>query len=139
MKKLFAGLFALSLAFVFVSAGTALAGGDAAKGEVIFKKGTAKVALNGKKVNNKCKTCHKLTEKKKVGPGLKGVTKRRSEAWLVKWLSDPQKTWKENDKETQDLKKWKKGRDKKPKTAMKIKLTSEQVADVIAFLKKNDG
>jgi len=129
MKKVVVGMMAVCLTLVFGFAGTALAGGDPAKGEAIFK---------GKR---KCKTCHKLTEKKKVGPGLKGVSNRHTDAWFKKWLANPQKTWEENDPETQKLKQWKKGRAKKKKTAMKFKppLSEAEIEDVIAFFKKNDG
>ncbi|VAX25007.1 hypothetical protein MNBD_NITROSPINAE02-261 [hydrothermal vent metagenome] len=128
MRKLVVAMVTVALTVVFGLAGTALAG-DPGKGEEIFK---------GKR---KCKTCHKLTAKKKVGPGLKGVTDRRSEGWLKKWLTNPQATWVENDAETQKLKEWKKGRKKAKKTTMKFKLplSPTDVEDVIAFLKKNDG
>lgn len=130
MEKHARKILAIVFAMLFSIATVAMAGGDATNGEKIF---------NDKK--KKCKTCHKLTEKKKVGPGLKGVTKKRSEAWLAKWLKDPQKTWEENDAETQDLKKWKKSRTGKKKTTMKgyKKLTDQEIDDLIAFLKKNDG
>ncbi len=84
---------------------------------------------------------NKLTEKKKVGPGVRDVTKRRSEEWLTKWIKDPQATREENDAETRKLRKWKKGLEKSKKTKMKIKkkLTVQEVTDLIAFLKKNDG
>lgn len=48
---------------------------DAGKGEEIFEK--------------KCKTCHRLTDEGKTGPGLADVTKRRTVEWLNKWLSNP--------------------------------------------------
>lgn len=50
---------------------------DVERGKAFFKK--------------KCKNCHKITEQVLVGPGLKGVTKRRSEEWLVKWLGSSKK------------------------------------------------
>lgn len=88
----------------------------------------------------KCKLCHNLTDKKKVGPGLKGVTERHSERWLKLWLADPQKMWEGDDPETVQLKKWNPARTKKPKTAMKInKLKDKEITDIIAFFKKNDA
>lgn len=114
---------------VFGFASGAYAGGDPIIGEKIY---------NSKKA--KCKVCHALTAKKKIGPGLASVTNRRSEAWLVKWMHDPQRVWKENDKETREMRKWKKGRGKAKMTTMKMpKLTESEVADLIAFLKRNDG
>tara|TARA_B100001964_G_scaffold144619_1_gene159280 strand:+ start:557 stop:793 length:237 start_codon:yes stop_codon:yes gene_type:complete len=77
----------LALLIVLVSTGMAAGAGDAVNGAKLWKM-------------KKCNNCHKLTEKKKVGPGVKGVTKKRSEGWQTKWLKDPQATWEENDAET---------------------------------------
>jgi cytochrome c2 len=52
------------------------AGGDAAKGETIFK--------------NNCSSCHNVTAEKSVGPGLKGISERRELPWLVKWINNSQ-------------------------------------------------
>ena len=73
-------VFAMLITFSFSA--VAVAGGDATNGEKLFN---SKIY--------KCKVCHKLTAKKKVGPGLKGVTSSRSEDWLTKWLTDPTNTW----------------------------------------------
>jgi len=51
-------------------------GGDAAKGESIFKK--------------ECAQCHSVTSEKVVGPGLKGATSRNNLAWLTKWVKNSQ-------------------------------------------------
>jgi cytochrome c2 len=51
-------------------------GGDAAKGETIFK--------------NNCAQCHAPTEERVVGPGLKGVSSRHDMAWLTKWIHNSQ-------------------------------------------------
>ncbi len=128
MKKGMSRIIMFALSILFVSAGMAAGGGNATNGERLWK-------------SRKCNNCHKLTEKKKVGPGVKGVTKRRSEGWLIKWLKNPQLTWEENDAETRKLRKWKKGLEKAKKTKMRIKkkLTDQEVSDLIAFMKKNDG
>ena len=39
----------------------------------------------------RCSACHSLDEKDGLGPGLKGVTKKRDHVWLVKWLKEPDK------------------------------------------------
>ncbi len=53
--------------------------------EVAADPGAAGEALfNGKG----CMACHQLTDVKGVGPGLKGVTTRRTEDWIKKWLKD---------------------------------------------------
>jgi len=112
--------FALVIAFGL--GGLAFAG-DAGNGKKLF---------NGK---GKCKTCHKTSAKKKVGPGLKGIMSRVDEAWMKKWLHDPQGTWAANEGYTAELRK-KLKKTKKKKTAMKIKkLSDSEIADIIAYLK----
>lgn len=36
----------------------------------------------------KCQACHKLTDEKLVGPGWKGVTKRRSPEWIMNMITN---------------------------------------------------
>lgn len=52
------------------------AGGDAAKGKELF--------------STLCQQCHAVTDEKVIGPGLKGIKSRRDEAWLIKWIKNPQ-------------------------------------------------
>ena len=40
---------------------------------------------------SKCLACHSVGQGKKLGPDLAGVTKRRSDDWLSKWLKSPEK------------------------------------------------
>ncbi|KAA0990209.1 c-type cytochrome [Dyadobacter aurulentus] len=68
-----------NLAFAQDSTATAAApagGGDAAKGETLFK--------------NNCAQCHAVTDERVVGPGLKGVSGRHDFAWLAKWVRNSQ-------------------------------------------------
>ena len=51
-------------------------GGDAAKGEALFK--------------NNCAQCHAVTDERVVGPGLKGASGRHDMGWLVKWVKNSQ-------------------------------------------------
>lgn len=37
----------------------------------------------------KCSACHKVTDEKVVGPGLKGVTKRRTPEWIMNQITNP--------------------------------------------------
>jgi cytochrome c2 len=50
-------------------------GGDAAAGAALFKQ--------------KCTSCHAL-DRQVVGPALKGISGRRSEEWLIKWVKNSQ-------------------------------------------------
>jgi nitrite reductase (NO-forming) len=53
---------------------------------------TDPAAIKGKQdFESKCLACHSIGQGKKLGPDLLGVTKRRSEAWLVKWMKSPEK------------------------------------------------
>ena len=109
MRKIIA--LAATVTILSASAGMAFAG-DAKKGKKLFKK--------------KCKACHTLTDKKKVGPGMKGVVGRVSEmagtldeAGLHAWIKDS------------------KAVNKKSKMAKlyKTKLKDDQIADIIEYLK----
>jgi hypothetical protein len=37
----------------------------------------------------KCFSCHKVTDEKLVGPGWAGVTKRRTPAWIMNFITNP--------------------------------------------------
>lgn len=51
----------------------------------------AALAAKGKEiVDVKCTSCHNMTEERKVGPGWKGVTDRRSAAWVMNFIMNPQ-------------------------------------------------
>lgn len=57
-------------------------------GKVAFD---AALAAKGKEiVDVKCTSCHNMTEERKVGPGWKGVTDRRSAAWVMNFIMNPQ-------------------------------------------------
>jgi nitrite reductase (NO-forming) len=40
---------------------------------------------------SKCMACHSVGQGRKLGPDVLGVTRRRSDAWLAKWLRAPEK------------------------------------------------
>lgn len=48
-------------------------------------------AVKGKlNFESKCLACHSVGKGDKLGPDMLNVTKRRTDAWLAKWLKDPQ-------------------------------------------------
>jgi len=48
-------------------------------------------AIQGKQsFETKCFACHSIGHGRKLGPDLAGVTKRRTDAWLTKWLKSPE-------------------------------------------------
>lgn len=60
---------------------------------------TTHAQKNGKSIyENRCASCHKLSNKELVGPGLANVNKRRDQEWLVKFIRNSQKLIKEGDK-----------------------------------------
>jgi nitrite reductase (NO-forming) len=51
---------------------------------------TDPVAVKGKLAfDSKCLACHSIAGGDKLGPDVFGVSKRRSEAWLTRWLKNP--------------------------------------------------
>jgi len=68
---------ALALAFALGLPGPAFAGGDAVRGKEIF--------------DTVCQYCHRADDyDEKFGPGLKGIGERVGDAWLDRWLADPE-------------------------------------------------
>lgn len=53
--------------------------------------------------NNNCAACHSTSDETLVGPGLKNISERRSFQWIVKWIHNPQKVLKSNDKYANEL------------------------------------
>jgi nitrite reductase (NO-forming) len=53
---------------------------------------TESEAAQGKlNFESKCLACHTVCQGKKLGPDMVGVTKRRTEDWLTRWLKSPEK------------------------------------------------
>ena len=53
---------------------------------------TDPAAVRGKlSFDSKCLACHSIGGGDKLGPDLYGVSKRRKDAWLAKWLKSPEK------------------------------------------------
>lgn len=48
----------------------------------------ALVAKGAAVVDVKCSSCHKMTDEKLVGPGWKGVTERRTPAWILNFITN---------------------------------------------------
>ncbi|NUM51759.1 MAG: cytochrome c [Flavobacteriales bacterium] len=48
------------------------------------------MATKGEAISGtKCTSCHKLSEEKLVGPGWKGVTKKRELYWIMNFITNP--------------------------------------------------
>lgn len=92
-----------------------------------------KVASQGKVLfEAKCSACHKATEKKVVGPGLKGVTQRRQAAWILNMITNPIEMTK-SDPTAKDLL-------ATHLTQMTFQdVSDEQAKQILEFLRHNDS
>jgi mono/diheme cytochrome c family protein/cbb3-type cytochrome oxidase subunit 3 len=64
----------------------------------LFSSAFALAQGNGEKLfKQNCSSCHQVSTKKLVGPGLLDITKRRSENWLISFIKDSQKLIKSGD------------------------------------------
>lgn len=74
----------LALFSAFALAGTALAeGGSGAEGKILFEQ--------------KCTSCHTLGAGARVGPDLNGVLQRRTEEWILRFVTRPDRMIAEKD------------------------------------------
>jgi hypothetical protein len=91
-----------------------------------------KIADQGKIIfTSKCSACHKPTDKKVVGPGLKGVTQRRQAAWILNMITNPLEMTK-TDPTAKDLL-------ATHLTQMTFQdVSDEQAKQILEFLRKND-
>lgn len=82
-----------------------------------------------------CRTCHKTTAKKLIGPGLENLMLRHSEEWVKLFITDPQKTWEMDHPETIDLKKRVRGMKMQYARCRKAPMAEETKDDLIDFFK----
>lgn len=92
--------------------------GDIANGKVLF--------------DTKCVACHKASDEKLIGPGLKDVTNRRTEEWIKKMVKDPADMLVNDEEAKKLLEEY-----KIPMTP--LGLTDNEINDVYAYLKSNDN
>jgi cytochrome c2 len=82
----------------------------------------------------KCSICHTIGGGNKIGPDLKGITNTRSSEWLIRFISDPEKMYKEGDLAAVKLRQQYKGM-KMPT----LKLTEQELSNILAYLKSKDA
>lgn len=70
-----------------------------------------------------------------VGPGLSGVTKRRTEEWMDKWIASPKAVIESKDPTAVELR----GGFKILMPTLPAMADSQSRKSVIEFLKENDG
>lgn len=59
----------------------------------------AKADQGGELYKKHCATCHAITSKVLVGPGLEGITDKRENEWLFNWIQNPMKMVNEGDEQ----------------------------------------
>lgn len=92
-----------------------------------------KLASSGQKVFDvKCASCHRLDDKKLVGPGWKGVTERRTPAWIMNFVTNVDENL---DKDPQSMAMLEECLVRMPNQ----NLTDQDARDVLEFMRKNDG
>jgi cytochrome c551/c552 len=80
----------------------------------------------------KCQSCHKLTDERLVGPGWKGVTKKRKPEWIMNMITNVEMML-QNDPEAQRL--LEECLVRMPNQS----LTKDESRKVLEFMRQNDG
>ena len=126
----------LWIVFLLVIVGAAFS----CSGESITASTGSGIGMSGKslffsRTKGGCSVCHKVADKKLVGPGLEHVSKMHTREWLVAWVTDPAKVWQENSMETVGMKK-RLNKNSQAVTAMKIMnpLTKDEVEAIVDYL-----
>lgn len=92
--------------------------GAAEKGEVLF--------------STQCASCHKSTTERLIGPGLKGITEKRTPEWILNMITNPE----------ENLKKEPLGkalREEYKAVMPYMGTTDEEAKSVLEFLRQNDA
>ncbi len=80
---------------------------------------------------SKCIVCHKSTDEKLIGPGLKGVTQIRTPEWIMNMITDP------NDMTATDP--VAKALLDQYHTQMAVQVSDQEAREILEFLRENDG
>ena len=80
----------------------------------------------------KCLACHKLTEEKLVGPGWKGVTKRREPEWIINMITNVDMML-EKDEEAQKL------LEQCLVRMPNLSIPKDDARQILEFMRSNDG
>lgn len=93
-----------------------------------------KMAEQGEEIfQTRCTTCHQATDQRLIGPGLKGVTKIRTPAWIMNMITNPDKMVQEDPVAKAIYNEF-------SQTQMTNQgLTGKEVREVLEFLRQNDS
>ncbi len=90
-------------------------------------------ADNGQKVYQmKCASCHRLDDKKLVGPGYRGVTERRKPEWIMNFVTNVDENL---SKDPQAMAMLEECLVRMPNQ----NLTDEDARNILEFMRRNDG
>lgn len=80
-----------------------------------------------------CATCHTLSDKVAIGPGLQGISEKRSEEWIIKWVKNSQALIDASDKDALAI------FEEFHKIPMPgfSQLTDQEIKDVIKYINDN--
>ncbi len=93
---------------------------------------TDPVAVKGKlDFESKCLACHSIAGGDRLGPDLYGVTKRRDDAWLTRWMKTPEQMLQTGPEAEAMLEKWK-------VSMPNQNLSNEEIRQYIAYFKWAD-
>lgn len=93
-------------------------------------------AQSGKENFDKlCMTCHLLSSKSMVGPGLAGITDKYEESWLVDWIHDSQALVQAGDPEAVAIFE---EYNQVPMPAF-TQLSEAEIKDILTYIKENDA
>jgi cytochrome c5 len=109
-------------------------GTEVKPGEITYQTPlNAEWVANGKSIYElKCASCHKLTEERLVGPGWKGVTKKRQPEWIVNMITNVDMML-ETDPEAQKL---------LEQCLVRMpnhNITKDEARHIIEYMRQNDG
>ena len=109
-------------------------GAEVKEGEIKFENPlNAAWVANGKSIYElKCQSCHKLTEERVVGPGWKGVTKRREPEWIMNMITNVDMML-ETDPEAQKL------LEQCMVRMPNQNITRDESRQIMEFMRSNDG
>ncbi|HUX85226.1 MAG TPA: cytochrome c [Chitinophagaceae bacterium] len=92
---------------------------------------TAMASKGAALFQSKCTVCHKTTEEKLIGPGLKGITLIRTPEWIMNMITDPNDMT-ENDPVASTLL-------SQYHTQMTVQTSDQEAREILEFLRGNDG
>lgn len=87
------------------------------------------IAQNGEVLFKKCKSCHTIGNGNRKGPDLQGITNRRSEAWLIKFIKSSKSMFNSGDLDAVAI-----CNEYKNSPMKDYNLSEEEIKNILAFI-----